>query len=122
MGEPNMKMMNLASLIGQNIPVFFKQGVKFYGVKTETLAGIMIASFVYYRNGHALTVLKLVTENPGVERLRTAHDQGLAFDIRTQMIAKAKQPAMVMSLKDALGDDYDVVLEKDHIHIEFDTK
>lgn len=122
MGEPNMKMMNLASLVGQNIPVFFKQGVKFDGVKTETLAGIMIASFVYYRNGHALTVLKLVTENPGVERLRTAHDQGLAFDIRTQMIAKAKQPRMVEALKDALGEDYNVVLEFDHIGVEFDPK
>lgn len=116
------KMMNLDCIVGLNIPVFFKAGVKFNGVKTETLAGIQVAAFVYWRNGHALTVTSLVSESPGIHKLKSLHDQGLAFDIRTQMIAKAKQPAMVMSLKDALGDDYDVVLEKDHIHVEYDPK
>lgn len=122
MGEQEILMMNLSGILGQNIPVFFAAGVKFDGVKTATLAGIMVVSFVYHRSGHACTILKLVTENPGITRLGTAHDRGLAFDVRTQMIAKNKQPAMVLSLKAALGDAYDVVLEKDHIHIEYDTK
>lgn len=115
-------MINLSSLLGQNIPVFFAAGVRFDGVKTETLAGIMVASFVYFRHGHACTVVKLVTENPGVQRLRTAHDQGLAADLRSSMIPKDKLSRMVLSLKDALGSDYDVVLEKDHIHMEFQPK
>lgn len=115
-------MMNLNGLQGQSVPVFFKAGVKFNGVKTETLAGIIVAAFVYQRNGHACTVTSLVSESPGIHKLKSLHDQGLAFDLRTQMIAKGKQPRMVDALKDALGDDYDVVLEKDHIHVEYDPK
>ncbi|RLC84240.1 MAG: hypothetical protein DRI93_03245 [Aquificota bacterium] len=48
------------------------------------------------------------------------HYANLAVDIR---LPKKLSPAEItQELRDALGSDYDVVLERDHIHIEYDPK
>ena len=46
------------------------------------------------------------------------HYQGKAFDLRTWHVIEevAKQ------LRTYLGKDYDVIVEKDHIHVEYDPK
>lgn len=46
------------------------------------------------------------------------HYSGEAVDLRSRDV-KAPQ-ALVRELKDTLGADFDVVLEADHIHLEFD--
>lgn len=46
---------------------------------------------------------------------------GRALDLRTFNLMGAEAEA-AKELKAALGPDYDVVLEKDHIHVEYDPK
>lgn len=46
------------------------------------------------------------------------HYLGLAIDLRTYHVLDR----IVQDLKNHLGKDYDVVLEKDHIHVEYDPK
>ena len=52
------------------------------------------------------------------------HYLNRAFDIRTFNIVGGVKIAQewVTKVKLALGDDYDVILEKDHIHVEFQPK
>lgn len=50
------------------------------------------------------------------------HLSGNAFDIRTRDLVTAQKIIFLDNLKDALGDDYDVVLESNHIHVEYDPE
>lgn len=52
------------------------------------------------------------------------HYTNEAFDIRTRNVngGHAECVAWRDSMKEGLGADYDVILEKDHIHVEFDPK
>jgi len=48
------------------------------------------------------------------------HPKGQAFDMRTGGITPTEKTRFKKELKNLLGDEYDVVIEKDHIHVEFD--
>lgn len=48
------------------------------------------------------------------------HFGGLAFDFRTRHVGAAELPQLVAQITEALGDEFDVVLESDHLHVEFD--
>lgn len=37
-------------------------------------------------------------------------------------VPPARWPGLVAALANKLGEDYDVILETDHIHVEFDPK
>lgn len=54
----------------------------------------------------------------GTHAANSLHYANLAMDIR-----RGPQPAKTTKrLRFILGDDYDIVAEKDHIHIEYDPK
>jgi hypothetical protein len=50
------------------------------------------------------------------------HYEGNAFDIRIIQYLKTHITKLLEQLKKELGPDFDVVLESDHIHIEYDPK
>jgi len=56
------------------------------------------------------------------EHLESFHNGGLAIDIRTRDMPEPQVKEFTEELRKCLGDEYDVVVEKDHIHIEFDPK
>ena len=58
----------------------------------------------------------------GVHSSKSLHYKGLAFDIRTYIYTQYEISKLMGSLKYMLGPNYDVVLEKNHIHIEYDPK
>jgi len=62
----------------------------------------------------------------GKHMATSLHYKNRAFDVRIWNIAggngKEEAAAWVIRLKSTLGNNYDVVLESDHIHIEFDPK
>lgn len=96
-----------------------KKGVSAIGLKPEIILALTIATFVYQRFQKVLVVTS------GVEAkhsLGSLHYVGYAADIRTNYFSKAQVPRVVYKLKQALGSEYDVVLKKDCIHIEFQPK
>ena len=107
----------------------FKEGVDVTGIKKETITAMVIVADCYYRYfglsfGRDLVVTS-VTD--GKHKENSLHYQGLAFDIRTWttdtsgiQMHKPTKLSLANSIADALGDDYDVVVEKTHIHIEYD--
>lgn len=95
-----------------------KNGAKVNGLKTEILLAVIVASDIYKSLGQAL----VITELTGGKHSRASlHYVGYAVDLRTHYFSDNGLEAQKM-LKNSLGTEYDVVLEKDHIHIEFQPK
>lgn len=83
------------------------------------LDGLLTACVVYTLRGFPFTVTSMEDSQHGLNSL---HYSGNAADIRTRHVPVSQLPALHRALVDALGRDYDVVLEKTHIHIEYDPK
>jgi hypothetical protein len=96
-----------------------KGGVRLLGIRPEMIVALMVAQNVYSRAGAAL-VITSVTE--GTHKRASKHYTGCAADLRTFNLAADIVGNVVASLVGELGPDFDVVLEADHIHIEFDPK
>ena len=103
----------------------FKEGVDVTGIQKETITAMSIVDRVYKSYSGRDLVVTSVTD--GKHREDSLHYEGLAFDIRTWkddtsgvQMAKGSKFSLASSIAYALGDDYDVVVEKTHIHIEYD--
>jgi hypothetical protein len=48
------------------------------------------------------------------------HGKGCAFDLRIRSLTSTPGPTKVEMLQEALSNQFQVILEKDHIHVEFD--
>jgi hypothetical protein len=95
-----------------------KKSVSIKGIRTELLLGLVIANDVYKKLGKDL-VVTAVTD--GKHKIGSLHFLGLGADLRTWFFKdKGKKAAKL--LKVALGNEFDVVLEKDHIHLEYQPK
>lgn len=99
-----------------------KKGVRVSGIKPELLLALQEAREVYARAGEQLMITSLLD---GTHKRTSLHYTGCAADLRLPGwpqpdLRKAK--AIVSELRAFLGDDYDVILERDHIHLEFDPR
>ncbi len=96
-----------------------KPGVKASGLKPEILLAIQEAREVYRDFGAPLIVTSLLD---GRHRTNSLHYKGLAVDLRTRNLDERVRAVVAEKISKALGLEYDVVLERDHIHIEHDVK
>lgn len=85
-------------------------------------------------NSPIITALKdvwVLANQTGIEMVITSandskhmkdslHYKNLAFDLRTRHMTKAEAKQVTQDLKLRMGPSWDVVLEKDHIHCEYD--
>ena len=96
-----------------------KAGVRAAGLQPEILLAILEAREIY----RALEVDLVITSlRDGKHMKGSLHYKGLAVDLRTRDLCPINRATATRRLKGALGPEYDVVLESDHIHIEFDPK
>lgn len=100
-----------------------KPGVSVKGVQPETLLAMQVADGVYTDLGILETVVTSVVD--GTHGDKSLHPAGYAFDQRlpsrsSAVISFDERAAHLMHQR--LGPQYDVVLEGDHIHTEFDPK
>lgn len=98
-----------------------KKGVIATRIQPELLLALTIADSVWEQFGCELVVTSL---NDGKHSQSSLHYAGQAADLRTHCFPAEKVPAVADMLKEALGQnpDFDVVVEKDHIHIEWQPK
>ncbi len=96
-----------------------KPGVRLTGIRPEILFAVMAAERAYNRAGHELVVTSCVDGKHGRGSL---HDQGCAVDLRTRDVPADVMQAIVAEIREALGADFDVVLEQDHLHVEYDPE
>jgi hypothetical protein len=97
-----------------------KPGVDLRGLTPQMAIAYTIACAVYQR--HCNTVCTITSASDGKHGVNSLHYKGKALDLRTFNVPTAALPLLVQSLKDALGAQFDVVLEADHVHIEWDVK
>lgn len=99
----------------------FKPGVDVRGVQPEVTAAMHVVDGVYTSHGVAETVVTSVKDSKHM--VTSLHYKGLAFDLRLPSRSGAAgeaDGAVTRTIRKRLGAQYDVVLESDHIHVEFD--
>lgn len=92
-----------------------KEGVLIHEMTPQILLAIMIADRVFSEAGSPL-VLTSVCD--GTHKVGSLHYSGDAVDLRIWHLDDPQATAQV--LRESLGENYDVVLERTHIHVEYD--
>ena len=94
-----------------------KPGVRLLGIKPEILLAIMVTERAYRPNELVITSIVDGSHMRGSE-----HYTGMAFDCRTREMSEVRAREIAHQIGADLGADFDVILETDHLHIEFDPK
>ena len=97
--------------------ITFKAGVGVVQVDKEVFNIISVASSIWERQGWGTVVVTSISD--GVHKPTSLHYWGKAVDLRVWGIEVIHAATL---LKEELGKDYDVVVERDHIHVEYDPK
>ena len=95
-----------------------KEGVKLDGVSWRIFYACCVAEIVYKKYGAECVV---TSANDGKHGDKTLHHKGLAVDWRTWNL-NGRVMEVAAEIRAELGPDYDVVVESDHIHCEYDPK
>jgi len=92
--------------------------VKPTGLHPKLIEALFVADELHRKaTGKELTVTSL---NDGKHKQGSLHYVGQAADLRTW--ALPRPDLFTTELQQALGNQYDVVLEIDHIHLEYDPR
>ena len=96
--------------------IHIKKGVRLHGIRPEILIALWIADYVYANHGHEVVLTSVID---GEHMRASIHYTGGAIDIRAP---DSSAESIRNEIHEALGDDFDVVLEGTHIHIEWQPK
>ncbi len=94
-----------------------KSGVDLRGLQPQMALAYTIISKCYGMYDCVITSGSDSKHGPN-----SLHYSGRALDIRTRHLAGQALQAIVDKVKECLGPQFDVVLESDHLHVEFDPK
>lgn len=96
-----------------------KEGVDIRGIRTEIWAGAtIVASCFAEQKIHCV----ITSCKEGKHMDKSLHYKGLAVDIRSRDIPLQTAAALIATCKEALGAQFDLVVEGDHWHLEYDPK
>ena len=96
-----------------------KKEVNLSGLQPELAVAHVEISKIYSSYGvDAVITSALDSEH----KLGSLHYVGLALDYRIWNVPSLVLQELFLKIKEALGSQFDVVLEDDHIHVEFQPK
>jgi hypothetical protein len=93
--------------------------VRFVGIQPGILKAFARIEEVYQHFGEEAVITSL---NDGNHMKGSFHYKGLAIDLRTRYFDYPTIEMVMIELKLKLGDEYDIIFETNHIHIEYDPK
>jgi hypothetical protein len=96
-----------------------KPGVRIRGLRSEAWFAFYAADEVYKEYG-AEAVMTGGLE--GKHSRGSIHYSGGAIDLRTNNVNKRHWEIIRDKIKERIGADFDVILEKDHMHVEYQPK
>lgn len=99
--------------------MILKEGVDVNGLTPEALIILLVAENLWKKYGEELVVTAV---RDGTHMTGSLHYKGMAVDLRTRYFNIATQKVITKDLRKRLGKQYDVVMHKTHIHVEFDPK
>jgi hypothetical protein len=96
----------------------FKVGVELRVTEAinKILDGVHLAYFAVGK------VCMVTSGRDGEHQKASKHYQDMALDFRTFHLQFNELDTIVQAAKNTLGKDFDVVVEHDHLHVEFDPK
>lgn len=101
------------------ITIRLKDGVELAGAQPEILRAIQSVAEVLAGFKEELTITAIKEGGHGRKSL---HRFGLAFDFRTRTLSPNALGPIASECRHRLGPDYDVIMESDHGHVEYDPK
>ena len=94
-----------------------KRGVRVQGLQPEMLLALFVAESAFAAKAIQLVVTSALE---GHHSARSKHKLGYAVDLRTRDMPPGDTALnLAGQIKSALGNEYYVLLESDHIHIQF---
>jgi hypothetical protein len=100
--------------------------VRFTGIRPELIMGLLVLEDIFetvYKE-HGLTPVDfiLTSVNDSQHMVGSLHYKGAAADVRNRDLTKPLQQLIVDRFKMWADNDFDIVIESDHIHLEYDPK
>lgn len=95
--------------------MIFKDGVQIRGVQPEIAVALTVLATI-----RPEAVVTSVVD--GKHSSGSLHYTGSAFDMRTRHLRPSEVDSIANQLRAALTDEFDVVVEETHIHVEFQPK
>jgi hypothetical protein len=96
-----------------------KAGVSLRGLQWEMFEAAIKVEAAFNDLGHECVI---TSGTEGQHMARSLHYKGLALDFRIRDVPVSQRFKILKSIKQRLGNDFDVILEKDHVHLELDPK
>ena len=100
--------------------MIFKKGVKINGIKPEAVLACLVIVSVLTAQGFGAYDIVITSGTEGKHSRTSLHYVGFAVDVRSNEMDFPEDA--VDALKIALTDEFDVIQEKTHIHVEFQPK
>lgn len=95
--------------------IYLKPGANIRGLRTEMLFALVVAEGIWGT--------LVVTEGTGGEHKEgSLHYVGLACDLRSNNLTDGELSSRIEKLRAMLGEDFDIVKELDHVHLEYQPK
>lgn len=97
-----------------------KPGVRVQGLRPETALAVQVIEGAFRDAGFSVATLTAAID--GTHMPGSLHYVGCAVDFRIRDIPEAQREPLRATIARRLTADYDVVLEGDHFHIEYQPK
>ncbi len=94
-----------------------KKGANIQGLDIHMRPALIAAGNLWREFGQELVITSGLD---GEHSARSLHYYGLAVDMRINYFTKSVQETIANELQYRLGEDFDVVLHRTHIHVEYD--
>jgi len=85
----------------------------------QVVLALIIVNEVYNSYGVDLVI---TSANDSIHSRGSLHYSGNAVDLRTRTLREEDRPTVAEEIQRRLNKDFDVVLESDHIHLEWQPK
>lgn len=105
------------ALLKSPTPVAVKKGAVLHGLDAKMHAAIHKAGRIWIRHGKTLVVTSGLD---GRHKKGSLHYAGLAVDLRSSYFVPSTRKRVARELQRSLGDKFQVIREKHHIHVEYD--
>lgn len=99
--------------------MILKKGVKVQGMRPELFLAILVADGVYTSLGQELVITSLLD---GTHSNTSLHYTGCGVDFRTRYFKEGQAEKARNDIAGRLTSDYDVILESNHIHLEYQPR
>lgn len=96
-----------------------KGGVNIQGLDIKIRPAMIAADNVWKRYNQELVITSGLE---GTHSAGSLHYYGLALDLRSRDFEEGTKRYVAESLQAELGSDFDVILHRSHIHVEYDPR